>query len=126
MHVLIKLTNGDEVMGKLAIKEENSLELENALTLRYSLSTDGSPNMFFTKYCLFNKGMDVTFPSDSVMHVFKDLVPSLIDYYDEQVRYIRATLEEKLGDMKKKRTSEEQEEILFAMFEKNYNDTEIH
>ena len=130
MHVLLRIRNGSEVMGKLVVEEENTVTLIGALTIKYIQSEDGVPQMYFSKYCLFNKSMDVVFPMDCILHIFKDPVPSLIDYYEEQLEVIQATLEKKIEIMKKRQQDttdwQKQEEILYAMIEKEMSDTEVH
>lgn len=130
MHVLLRMRNGNEVMGKLVVEEENTVTLLGALTIKYMHSEDGIPQMFFSKYCLFNKSMDVVFPTDVILHIFKDPIPSLIDYYEEQLEVIQATLEKKIEVMRKKQQDisdwQKQEEILYAMIEKEMSDTEVH
>ena len=74
--------------------------------------------------------MDVVFPMDCILHIFKDPVPSLIEYYEEQLEVIQATLEKKIEIMKKRQQDttdwQKQEEILYAMIEKEMSDTEVH
>ena len=80
MHVVVKLKNGEEVFGKMHINNEKSIELDDAMQMRYHISDEtSSPVMYFTKYCIFTESFDITIPKDCIMHVFKDPVSSLID-----------------------------------------------
>lgn len=83
MHVIIKLKNGEEVMGKMSITAEDSILLEGALIIRYGYNDQGVSSMYFEKYSLFTAGFDVTFMNRSIDHVFRDPLKFTIHYYEK-------------------------------------------
>ena len=83
MHVIIKLKNGEEVMGKMSITAEDSILLEGALIIRHGYNDQGVSSMYFEKYSLFTAGFDVTFMNRSIDHVFRDPLKFTIHYYEK-------------------------------------------
>lgn len=83
MHVIIKLKNGEEVMGKMSITAEDSILLEGALIIRHGYNDQGISSMYFEKYSLFTAGFDVTFMNRSIDHVFRDPLKFTIHYYEK-------------------------------------------
>jgi len=133
MHVVIKLKTGEEIFGKMMIKNEHSIELDDAMEMRYHISEEnGAPVMFFTKYCIFTKSFQVAIPNDCIMHVFKDPVDSLIDFYEKELFSCKLSYnnnEEKPAPRRKKLGKsnwDKHEEIFRAMLEKLSDDHEVH
>lgn len=127
MHVVIKLKNGEEIFGRMAIKNENSIDLDDAMRMRYHISEEtDSPVMYFTKYCIFNQSFNVTIPNDCIMHIFKDPVESLIEFYERELEECK--LQYEVPTKKKTITGKrgKKDEIIFAMFEKLKGDHEVH
>ena len=83
MHVIIKLKNGEEVMGKMSITAEDSILLEGALIIRYGYNEEGVSSMYFEKYSLFTASFDVTFMNRSIDHVFRDPLKFTVHYYEK-------------------------------------------
>lgn len=127
MHVVVKLKTGEEVFGKMTIKNENSIELDDAMTMRYHISDDhGAPVMFFTKYCIFTKSFEVTIPNDIILHVFKDPVDSLIDFYEKELFECKMSYDDSPVSKNKRRKLGKHEETFMAMLEKLKGDHEVH
>ena len=127
MHVVVKLKSGEEVFGKMNIKNENSIELDDAMRMRYHISEEDAPVMYFTKYCIFTKGFDVTIPNDCIMHIFKDPVDSLIDFYEKELLDCKTSYDIRIQDEVPRRKGTTRDEIEFyAMLEKLKGDHEVH
>lgn len=124
MHVVVKLKTGEEVFGKMMIKNENSIDLDDAMRIRYHLNEEtGAPVMYFTKYSIFTKSFDVTIPNDCIMHVFKDPVETLIEFYETELADCKVSYKEK-SSQKKKRYNKD--ESLVAFMEMIRGDHEVH
>lgn len=89
MHVIIKLNNGEEVMGKFSVVDEKSIMLSGALIIRYGMTYDGVPTVYFEKYSLFTVGFDVVFMNSRIDHVFKDPMKGIIHYYEDTIEKMR-------------------------------------
>jgi len=125
MHVVVKLKNGEEIFGKMMINNENSIELDDAMRLRYHISDESnSPVMYFTKYCIFTRSFDVTIPNECIMHIFKDPVDSLIAFYEDELNDCKKTYARKEQRPQSKEYS--RDETLIAMMERLKGDHEVH
>jgi len=125
MHVVVKLKNGEEVFGKMMIKNENSIELDDAMQMRYHISDDtNAPVMYFTKYCIFTKSFDVTIPNDCIMHIFKDPVDSLVAFYEDELYDCKKSYANKKARPQSKEY--DRDETLIAMMERLKGDHEVH
>lgn len=129
MHVVVKLKSGEEIFGKMMINNENSIDLDDAMRMRYHISEDnGAPVMYFTKYCIFTKSFEVSIPNDCIMHVFKDPVDSLIDFYEKELIDCKISYNNDIEEEKprRKRRTNMNEEKFYAMLEKLKGDHEVH
>lgn len=126
MHVVIKLKNGEEIFGRMMIKNENSIDLDDAMRMRYHINEETeAPVMYFTKYCIFNKSFNVTIPNECIMHVFKDPVDSLIEFYERELEDCKLSYETP-REKRKPRIHSEKDEVISALFEKLKGDHEVH
>lgn len=122
MIVLVQLKNDQYVMGNLAITNENSIEIDNAMLLHYMWRDETVPSVFFTKYCLFNKSTCVELPNEEIRHIFKDPLNDIVSYYKESVSNIL-----KYKPNTNKKHERKNRELLTAMMEKTMlNDEEVH
>jgi len=129
MHVVVKLKSGEEIFGKMMINNENSIDLDDAMRMRYHISEDnGAPVMYFTKYCIFTKSFEVSIPNDCIMHVFKDPVDSLIDFYEKELIDCKISYNNDIEEEKprRKRRTNMNDEKFYAMLEKLKGDHEVH
>lgn len=125
MHVVVKLKNGEEVFGKMMIKNENSIDLDDAMRMRYHISDESNaPVMYFTKYCIFTQSFDVTIPNDCIMHIFKDPVDSLVSFYEDELADCKQSYAKKQNKPRQKHY--ERDETLIAMMERLKGDHEVH
>ena len=123
MHVVVKLKNGEEVFGKMMIKNENSIELDDAMRIRYHISDEtDSPIMYFTKYSIFTQSFDVTIPNDCIMHIFKDPVDNLVQFYETELIDCKRSYSEK----PKPKKLYNKDESLIALMEMLRGDHEVH
>jgi len=127
MHVVIKLKTGEEIFGKMMIKNENNIELDDAMLMRYHISEEtDAPVMYFTKYCIFTQSFDVTIPNDCIMHVFKDPVESLIDFYEKELIECKMSYKRNPEPEPQTGRKNRRNETLIAMMEKLKGDHEVH
>ena len=129
MHVVVKLKSGEEIFGKMMINNENSIDLDDAMRMRYHISEEnGAPVMYFTKYCIFTKSFEVSIPNDCIMHVFKDPVDSLIDFYEKELFDCKMSYNNDIEEERprRKRRSNMTDEKFYAMLEKLKGDHEVH
>ena len=123
MHVVVKLKSGEEVLGKMNIKNENSIELDDAMRIRYHLDEEnGAPVMYFTKYSIFTKSFDVTIPNDCIMHIFKDPVENLVEFYETELLDCKKSYQDK----PKPKRRYNKDESLVAFMEMLRGDHEVH
>lgn len=93
MHVLIKLKNGDTVMGKYLPQYQdkpNFLLLQDALYVYHGIDENDVASVFFEKFCCFNKGFDINLRKDNIMQMFNDPLPYIVDYYNEYVNVLKS------------------------------------
>ena len=129
MHVVVKLKSGEEIFGKMMINNENSIDLDDAMRMRYHISEEnGAPVMYFTKYCIFTKSFEVSIPNDCIMHVFKDPVDSLIDFYEKELLDCKMSYNNDIEEERprRKRRTNMTDEKFYAMLEKLKGDHEVH
>jgi hypothetical protein len=130
MHVVVKLKSGEELFGKMLIKNENSIDLDDAMRMRYHISEEnGAPVMYFTKYCIFTKSFEVSIPNDCIMHIFKDPVDSLIDFYEKELFDCKMSYNNDIEEEKPRRHKKKtrlNDEKFYAMLEKLKGDHEVH
>ena len=108
------------------IKNENSIELDDAMRMRYHINEETeAPVMYFTKYCIFTKSFDVTIPNECIMHVFKDPVDSLIEFYERELEDCKLSYEIQREE-RKPRIRSEKDEVISALFERLKGDHEVH
>ena len=92
--VVIKLRNGEEVLGRY--DEENSKEdrivLKDAMVVKSFISQDQQPLVRLVKYSVFSKGYTVGFAKGTITHIF-DLNKEMIPYYENAVHNSKAVLE---------------------------------
>ena len=125
MHVVVKLKSGEEVFGKMMIKNENNIELDDAMLMRYHISEEtDAPVMYFTKYCIFTQSFGVTIPNDCIMHIFKDPVDSLISFYEDELYDCKKSYANKKPRPQSKEY--DRDETLIAMMERLKGDHEVH
>jgi len=134
MYVVLKLKSGDNIVGSLAVTEENSVDIKGALLVHFNFDND-YPAMFFSKYCLFNLSFDVTFQKNDIANIFDDPLPSMIEFYKEQLANLKENYEirERQPFQKKAKRDaweadekEKPEQIFKALFEKMKDDPEVH
>jgi|14BtaG_2_1085337.scaffolds.fasta_scaffold04385_5 hypothetical protein len=128
MHVVVKLKTGEEVFGKMMIKNENSIEIDDAMRMRYHISDEtDAPVMYFTKYCIFTQSFDVTIPNECIMHIFKDPVETLIDFYEKELNECKMSYKQNPEpEPPRRRKGPRKNETLIAMMEKLKGDHEVH
>lgn len=125
MHVIIRLKSGETVVGSLAVTEENSIDVKDALLVHFTFDHD-YPAMYFSKYCLFNISFDVTFQKSDIANIFNDPLPSMIEFYKEQLDNLKQNYEIRKRSPFKKKDRVDHEQIFKAMFEKMNDDPEVH
>lgn len=117
--VMFRLISGDDVMGIKGEQDGDSVCLHNACAVRYLMTESGSPSVYLYKYCFVSQSFDATFRRNDILNEFSDLVPSLVDYYQNIVHKMRKTygtsftVPEEVEDD----DGEENKEVLEAMFE---------
>jgi hypothetical protein len=124
MIVILYLHNGKVVMGKMNITNENSIELDDALVVNYTMDEDFSPALYFVKYCPFVESKTVSFMNNDIMHIFKDPLPDFLRYYNNNVKSILYGKKTRKRVTKKDEDTEIQE--LLALAEKKYGGGKIH
>ena len=124
MIVILYLQNGKVVMGKMNITNENSIELDDALTVNYTIDEDLNPALYFVKYCPFVESKSVSFMNSDIMHVFKDPLTDFVSYYSNNVKSILYGKKPR----KRVRKKDEDNEIseLLALAEKKYGGGKVH
>jgi hypothetical protein len=88
MIVLVVLKNETNVLGKLEISSDTSIDILDALRLKVKTydseyETEGkvSTGLEFTKYQPLTTGADALFYNEDILHIHKDLQPEIIEYY---------------------------------------------
>lgn len=127
MIVIVKMKNGDFIMGNLRITDESSIELNDALIVEIGKIAAGI-TVYFYKYCPFNTSFDISLQKSEISNIFDDPIPSLVDYYRVQCKIIKRTYNLKLQHDQEEIEEEEFEEdpSYEAWYEKIKTDPEVH
>lgn len=79
--VMLLLTNGDEVFGKLKNENDRGVDLDDAMIVTYT-SIDGQPNLIFRKYCTFTNNFDIFFKKEHIVARFTDIREEILKSYE--------------------------------------------
>lgn len=84
--IILKLRTNELVMGVSIHETAKGIDLKDCLSLRYDYNNSGYPVLYFSKYSLFTRSFDVFFSMQDVMHVFRDPVKGIVEYYEQNVQ----------------------------------------
>ena len=82
--VMLLLTNGDEVFGKLTGESERGIDLDDAMLITYT-AIDGVPNIIFRKYCTYTNNFDIFFKREHIVAKFTDIREEILKSYQMTV-----------------------------------------
>jgi len=68
MTIILKLSNGTEVVGDLLNKNGHSFTISKPLQINYRYYQGSVPSISFVRYIMFSDSENVTFNFDDVMH----------------------------------------------------------
>jgi len=89
-YVMIRLKDGNDVIGTLLCESETIIDIGDACIVRYMIDLDGRPTIALLKYCALTAGFDVYFNKDEVLHVFYDPLDTVITYYQKTITRIKS------------------------------------
>lgn len=121
---VLRLINGDEVIGNLMGENDKGIDLDNTLLIKYRIDDKGYPTIYFTKYCLLNKEFQVFFKRDTIMNVFRDPTPEVCQYYSNSLNKIKRAMFNDYGE-EKPEAEDFDAETLLAIFERLSSNTTI-
>ena len=135
--VLLRIKFGGlYVMGKVMNENDRIIDLEDACILVHRPSVQGTPEIFFSKYCPYTKSFDVGFKKDSLSQIFRDPLDGIVDFYFDQLdnmkdsygenRENKTTVYKKDEQGDRKIKFEDDLEELTEMIMREYNDDTIH
>lgn len=78
--VMLLLTNGDEVFGKLTGESDRGIDLDDAMLITYT-AIDGVPNIIFRKYCTYTNNFDIFFKREHIVAKFTDIREEILKSY---------------------------------------------
>lgn len=107
----------------MSVQEETKIELQDACHLWSQVGDDGYPELYFSKYCLYNRGFTVSFLKDDILHYFNDVDREVVKLYNEYLSRLKLRVE---MPKRKKRKSNKPAPELMALFERMMSNTEIH
>lgn len=114
--VIVRLKNGEFIMGSMSIRNETTIELDDALTINYYFDEVDAVVVYFSKYCPFTKDYKAIFPNDMVMQVFMEPLDAIVANYEKYLKHF------KYSDKSKRKTriknTDDIEDMLKNMFEK--------
>lgn len=91
--VIIKTVIGEEIIGKLKGVNDKGVDILDPLMIKYRYNDIGAPTVYFTKYPFFTKSFEAYFKMEGVVHIFYDVLDSVIDYYEKNLRGIKRAYE---------------------------------
>lgn len=105
--VLLRLTDGTDVIGTQISSGRKDIQLDNALEIvRGQVVGSGDPFLYFSKYSPYSKEFDVLIPRDQIISISEEPLESLIEYYDwflnKIKKYWKKTAEEEFSIMLRK------------------------
>jgi hypothetical protein len=133
-YVVIRMSYGPDVVGVLVSEDSEGILLDDVMTIRYDYTQDGYPTMFLMKYCAVDLSFDAFFKHKDIVNVFRDPVPTLIEYYDKTISKVRRNYSKRFNPDENKYASffddqedslRDQEEIVLAMAEMFTSNTTI-
>ena len=116
---VVKLANGEDVIGRLMHEDDEKLYLADVLSLFYRMNDASTgPIVYMSKYCMYSVSYDVTFLKKDILTVHTDLVPHVCEYFEE----LLANSKSNLSFVKKK----VEEKDLWSKLYTPTSNTEIH
>jgi hypothetical protein len=98
---ILKLANGQEIVGNITSINDSTIRVHKPLTINYRQYFGGTPQVFFNRYVFFAETTEITFKQSDVMHqvlprdAFKLYYKEVVDhYYSEMDNIVDAELEE--------------------------------
>jgi len=81
--ILLRLTDGTDVIGKQISSKRDGVQLENALEIiKGQLMGSGDPFLYFSKYFPYTKDFDVFIPKHHIVSISEEPLNNLMKYYD--------------------------------------------
>lgn len=81
--IVIKLFNGEEIMGRVLEENDEHIILQDALKLNYSFQEGSTvPGVFLTKYFLYQDGYDVEFLKKTISHIHRNPKANFVKFYE--------------------------------------------
>jgi hypothetical protein len=149
-YVVVRLSSapgggaGSYILGKVMGENDRIIDIEDALTINHRVNpVTMMPEIWFSKYCLYNQCFEVGFKKENLSHIFRDPLEAIIIYYERQLKKIKSTydtnnkeivFDDKDGESKilikkkKNKIDDEYEEIddITEMILRELNDDTIH
>lgn len=137
--VVLKLSDGSDIVGKLYEEKSGGVVVEDALELKLSYDEyDDKSTLHFVKYSMYTKEFDVFFPNSKISFISKAPLDNLVKYYNVSLKDIKKywvnhmekglstinkTFEKAYSNSKK---SKELDEKTLMDFYENYMNKKIH
>jgi hypothetical protein len=116
MIVLLKLTDGSDVIGRIIHETEEEISLDDVMRVSFNFPRfDMPPVIYCQKWSPFVYTYDATFKQIHIINQTENIDPVIIDYYEEMLEYtkenfkliVKSALEDEIEE------TEIEEEILF-------------
>ena len=89
-HVILKLKDGSDIIGKSTMVEDSGIFVDDALVLNYGYSDHhGGSVIYMTKYSKFTTKYGVHFPNSQITFISNDIIPSLITFYEIALKRVK-------------------------------------
>lgn len=89
-YTILRLKNGVDVIGVLKGENDKGIDLSDACVIHYDVGETGYPSILLYKYCQVSREFDVFFTRDSILNVFRDPIPTIVEYYQRSIIKIRS------------------------------------
>lgn len=116
--VILKLSNGKEVIGKAVDASGETITLEDVYEIMYMPTESMIPNIMFIKYMVFSGEKEITFNSNHVTNLSLPR-PTVNEYYHFIVQKYGTNIEDQLDKqlsmmMFRKSSTDEQKQAVYA------------
>lgn len=88
-YTILRLKNGIDVIGVLKGENDKGVDLSDACVICYGVGESGYPSILLHKYCQVSRDFDVFFSRETILNIFRDPIPAIVEYYQRSIIKMR-------------------------------------
>jgi len=79
--VIMKLKNGEEIVGCVLEENDEMIILQDALKINYMYQDTTVPGIYLTKYFIYLDSWDAEFNMNEVSQIFREFKPQFVSFH---------------------------------------------